>query len=453
MEKKSNNMKKSVALHNLGCKVNAYELERMSEKLSNSGYIIVPFSGPADFYIVNTCSVTNIADRKSRQLLHRARTNQPGAVIVAAGCYVDTHRDSHSLAEEADILVPNEAKPNIVEILKAWEQAHQTDTDSINPTPDSDSATGTSDTRHAAEGGYTRAFLKVQDGCNQFCTYCIIPYARGRIRSRDIADVLSETRDLIRKGYREFILTGIHLSSYGLDRPEEGEGLLTLIQRIADCPGVDRIRLSSLEPRIVTEEFARTLSEIPALCPHFHLSLQSGSDSVLKRMNRHYTTDEYRRGVEILRQYFRNPAITTDIIVGFPGESQEEFEETRSFVEDIKFYETHIFKYSRRKGTLADRMKGQLTEAEKGNRSRILQEIDRARRIEFANSFIGLPTREVLTEQLQVIEGQEYLTGYTREYVRVACPATDSSPNSLLSGTIKGRLNQDTMLFCPDQTS
>ncbi|MCR4890609.1 MAG: tRNA (N(6)-L-threonylcarbamoyladenosine(37)-C(2))-methylthiotransferase MtaB [Lachnospiraceae bacterium] len=445
-------MKKTVALHNLGCKVNAYELERMSEKLSNSGYTIVPFSDRADFYIVNTCSVTNIADRKSRQLLHRARANHPGAVIVAAGCYVDTHRESDSLAEQADILVPNEEKNNIVEILKAWEQAHGTDTDGIDPVSDSHPDTGLSDCRHPAEGGYTRAFLKVQDGCNQFCAYCIIPYARGRIRSRSIEDVLSETRKFIRKGYREFILTGIHLSSYGLDRSGEGEELLTLVQRIADCPGVDRIRLSSLEPRIVTEEFARTLSQIPALCPHFHLSLQSGSDSVLKRMNRHYTTDQYRRGVDILREFFANPAITTDIIVGFPGESQEEFEQTRSFVEDIKFYETHIFKYSRRKGTPADRMKGQLTEAEKGNRSRILQDIDNRRRIEFADSFIGLTAREVLTEQLQVIDGQQYLTGYTREYVRVACPASGLSPNCLLSGTITGRLNQDTMLFCPDHS-
>ena len=328
---------KKVALHNLGCKVNAYETEAMQELLEKHGYEIVPFQEGADVYIINTCTVTNMADRKSRQMLHRARKMNPDSIVVACGCYVQARKDD--IPDGIDIVIGNNKKQNIVEILdinheKAYEDLHLST---------------------AAE--HTRAYIKVQDGCNQFCSYCIIPFARGRVRSRSRDSVLEEVKTLAANGYKEVVLTGIHLSSYGIDCDDN---LLSLILAIHEVDGIERIRLGSLEPRIITEEFVQTIAQLPKMCPHFHLSLQSGCNATLKRMNRRYTAEEYYEKCRLLRKYFRNPALTTDVIVGFPGETEEEFAESKAFVDKVDFYETHIFKYSRREGTKAAAMKDQV---------------------------------------------------------------------------------------------
>ena len=432
MKIKQKTMKKTqkkAAIHNLGCKVNAYEMEKIAEKLISGGFTIVPFEEEADYYIINTCTVTNIADRKSRQMLHRARKMNPEAVVIAAGCYVDTHGDGTLVDESIDIAVPNSEKENIPDIIRNWEQSHDMEgtEDTAFPEENDDDRTGRTDPHRSGEGIYTRRFLKVQDGCNMFCSYCIIPYARGRIRSRKIDDVITEVRKLADNGYREFVVTGIHLSSYGKDRPGDKEELLDLLKAVDSIEGVRRIRLGSLEPRIITESFTQELKEIASICPQFHLSLQSGSDSVLKRMNRHYTGREYLESVEILRDHFDDPAITTDVIVGFPGETLEEFEETIEFLKKIKFYETHIFPYSRRKGTPADRMDGQITREEKHRRLKILKELDSIHRREFEERWIGKEA-EVLFE-----EGNE---GYTREYIRVKNMGTAVSTGTICRGIL-----------------
>jgi len=428
-------MRKFVAIHNLGCKVNAYETEGMAEKLIRAGFSVVSFDERADFYVVNTCSVTNIADRKSRQMLHRARKLNPDAVIIAVGCYVDTHGREGVCQDGVDIALPNTEKENIVEVIKAWEESHGTEEEETEE-PETSASYGeiirsSGEERHiSGEGIYTRKFLKVQDGCNMFCSYCIIPYARGRIRSKGISEVLSEIASLTEKGYREFVLTGIHLSSYGLERPEDKEDLLKLIMEADRLPGVRRLRLGSLEPRIITEEFARGLKGAKSICPHFHLSLQSGSDTVLKRMNRHYTAAEYLQSVEILRSYFDDPALTTDVITGFPGETEEEFKETYDFIKRTGFYETHIFPYSRRKGTAADRMDGQLVNSVKHERLATLQALDSENRKKYEDRHIG-KCAEVLFE-----DGNE---GYTREYIRVKCPNGKIKCGEIHTGTITGR--------------
>lgn len=406
-------MGKSVAFHNLGCKVNSYEMEIMMKELAKNGYLIVPFDQKADVYIVNTCSVTNIADRKSRQMIHRAKSSNPDAVIVAAGCYVDTNGDTDTKTEGVDICVANTEKKDIVGILDRYFDAHSLSCVSENM-PSDKNITG------LEEGLHTRCFIKVQDGCDQFCSYCIIPYARGRIHSRSIREITDEIKRYVREGYREFVPTGIHISSYGKDRPEDGEDLSDLIGRISEIENVRRIRLSSLEPNIITDEFAGKLSGIEQICPHFHLSLQSGSDEVLKRMNRHYTTKEYARAVDILRERFDDPAITTDIITGFPGETEEEFEETMAFVDRMDFYETHVFKYSRRKGTVADRMSGQITEAVKHDRSSKLLNLNKTKKRAFEDRHIKEgQLSEVLFEDTEEIRGKQCRTGYTREYIKV----------------------------------
>lgn len=404
-------MCKSVAFHNLGCKVNSYETEIMMKEMAENGYIIVPFDQKADIYVVNTCSVTNIADRKSRQMLHRARSMNPGALIIAAGCYVDTHDAAETKNEGVDICVSNKDKKDIVRIIND----HYADKGFT-------CGAAVSGNKCVELSGKlkTRCFIKVQDGCDQFCSYCIIPYARGRISSRRISEIVEETKRRVKEGYKEFVPTGIHISSYGKDRPEDKEDLLMLIRQLSETEGVQRIRLSSLEPRIVTEEFAKALSGIDQICPHFHLSLQSGSDAVLKRMNRHYTTDEYLNAVDILRRYFRDPAITTDIITGFPGETEEEFEKTVSFADRVNFYETHIFKYSRRRGTVADKMQGQLEESEKHRRSLILIEMNNRKKKAFENLHISDKLKsEVLFEDMEEAGGALCRTGYTREYIKV----------------------------------
>ncbi len=434
---------KSVALHNLGCKVNSYEMDVMQQRLQDRGYKIVPFDGAADIYIINTCTVTNIADRKSRQMIHRARRCNPDAVVVAVGCYVQTAAGEALEDGTVDIAVGNNRKKDIVSIieeyLKTREQPRVEKID-INNTREYEEMQLTRTAEH------TRAYIKIQDGCNQFCSYCIIPYARGRVRSRAEEDILQEVRGIVAAGYREIVLTGIHISSYGLDRG--GPELLQLIMKLHGIDGLKRIRLGSLEPRIVTEEFARQLSTLPGLCPHFHLSLQSGSDAVLGRMNRHYTAGEYFQTTEILRNCFRDPAITTDVIVGFPGETEEEFRETEAFVRKVNFYEMHIFKYSRRQGTRAAMMEGQLTEAEKGRRSAVLaqaeEEMSRSYRAGWLNRETG-----VLFEEKKQVAGGTYWIGHTPQYVKVAMEAGESADLSgqIVRGTPVGFLTEDILLL------
>ncbi len=434
---------KSVALHNLGCKVNSYEMDVMQQRLQDRGYKIVPFDAAADIYIINTCTVTNIADRKSRQMIHRARRCNPDAVVVAVGCYVQTAAGEALEDGTVDIAVGNNRKKDIVSIieeyLKTREQPRVEKID-INNTREYEEMQLTRTAEH------TRAYIKIQDGCNQFCSYCIIPYARGRVRSRAEEDILQEVRGIVAAGYREIVLTGIHISSYGLDRG--GLELLQLIRKLHEIDGLKRIRLGSLEPRIVTEQFARQLSALPGLCPHFHLSLQSGSDAVLGRMNRHYTAGEYFQTTEILRNCFRDPAITTDVIVGFPGETEEEFRETEAFVRKVNFYEMHIFKYSRRQGTRAAMMEGQLTEAEKGRRSAVLaqaeEEMSRSYRAGWLNRETG-----VLFEEKKQVAGGTYWIGHTPQYVKVAMEAGENADLSgqIVRGTPVGFLTEDILLL------
>ena len=422
---------KKVALHNLGCKVNAYETEAMQELLEEHGYEIVPFKEGADIYIINTCTVTNMADRKSRQMLHRARKMNPHAIVVACGCYVQAKSDE--LDECIDIVVGNNRKKDIIEILKEYERGREgtcQEMVDINHTKEYEEMHLTRTAEH------TRAYIKVQDGCNQFCSYCIIPYARGRVRSRDHESVLREVQGLASNGYKEVVLTGIHLSSYGMDT---GDHLLNLILDIHEVPGIQRIRLGSLEPRIITEEFARTLASLPKMCPHFHLSLQSGCDATLKRMNRRYTAEEYYEKCVLLRKYFYNPALTTDVIVGFPGETEEEFAQSKAFVDKVNFYETHVFKYSRREGTLAAKMENQVPETVKTVRSNELLELSRRKQRNYEEALIGT-TQEVLMEEEILHEGEKYQVGHTKEYVKIGQKTTENLTNQLVNVEIENGL-------------
>ena len=354
---------KKAALHNLGCKVNAYETEAMQQILENAGYEIVPFTEIADVYVINTCSVTNMADRKSRQMFHRAKKMNPDAIVVGAGCYVQTKEAQALVDESIDIVIGNNQKHELVTLLNEYEKEHTKQAQIVDINHEKQEY---EELHLKKTAEHTRAFIKVQDGCNQFCSYCIIPFARGRVRSRKMEDVLNEIKGLAKSGYKEVVLTGIHLSSYGVDT---GETLLSLIEHVHEIEGIERIRLGSLEPRIVTEDFAKRLSELTKICPHFHLSLQSGCDKTLKRMNRHYTCEEYAERCAILRKYFENPAITTDVIVGFPGETDADFETTREFLEKVHFYEMHVFPYSIRPGTPAAKME-QVSKAVKEERAR-----------------------------------------------------------------------------------
>lgn len=432
---------KKAALHNLGCKVNAYETEAMQHLLEEAGYEIVPFTQKADVYVINTCSVTNMADRKSRQMLHKAKKNNPDSIVVAAGCYVQTSEKEVLNDLSVDIVIGNDRKHDLVRLLEEYSL------DSVNDTVDD-----INDGKHDFEEFFidqtkehTRAFIKVQDGCNQFCSYCIIPYARGRVRSRRFENVIAEVERLAANGFKEVVLTGIHLSSYGVDF-EEATGLLELIQAVNAVKGIERIRLGSLEPKIVTEHFASELSKLDKICPHFHLSLQSGCDATLKRMNRKYTTKEYERGCELLRKYFVHPAITTDVIVGFPGETEEEFEQTKAYLEHIHFYEMHIFKYSKRKGTRAAVMPDQIDEQVKAARSEKLIALGHDMSKEFRKFYIG-KNEEVLFEEKVVIGDKEYFVGYTKEYVKVAKKTDENLENQIVSGRISGMLTDEILLF------
>lgn len=474
---------KKAALHNLGCKVNAYETEAMRQLLEEAGYEIVPFGPGADVYVINTCTVTNIADRKSRQMLHRARRMNPNAIVVAAGCYVQTAGAQAEQDSSIDIVLGNNCKKDLVEALRSFEMA-RSGSPGEDGCPDCGPQTGSMDEaeqesacRPAGSGegpaerstktriqdtridishtrefealslsrteAHTRAYMKVQDGCNQFCSYCIIPYARGRVRSRSLEDVVNEARTLAANGCQEIVLTGIHLSSYGCDL---GRTLPELIEAVHAVEGIRRIRLGSLEPGIITKEFAEVLANLPKFCPHFHLSLQSGCDATLKRMNRRYTSEEYAQKCELLRGIFCEPALTTDVIVGFPGETEEEFAQTTAFLRRIRLYETHIFKYSRRQGTRAAAMPDQIPESAKEERSRQLIALGEENRRAFELCHLNQET-EVLFEEKCLIGGRKYFTGYTKEYIRAAVPAGRNYENVLLTGRLSCELEPHVFLF------
>ena len=447
---------RKAALHNLGCKVNAYETEAMEQLLEAAGYEIVGFEEKADVYVINTCSVTNVADKKSRQMLHRAKAKNPDAVVVAAGCYVQAAADKLREDAAVDLIIGNNRKADLVPLLEAWFAGKEI-RESITDLAGSNEYEKLHINKQAE---HTRAFIKVQDGCNQFCSYCIIPYTRGRVRSRRPEEVVAEVRELAAAGYQEVVLTGIHLSSYGIEHMEgnpvsQGDWnhreLLALIREVHEIEGLERIRLGSLEPRIITEEFAKSLAELPKFCPHFHLSLQSGCDSVLKRMNRHYTTEDYLRRCEILRKYFKRPAITTDVIVGFPGETEEEFDITEKYLEKVHFYEMHVFKYSRRAGTKAAAMPDQIPEQIKGVRSDRLLALEQKMSEEFRKGFIGEKV-SVLFEEMITVDGKEYLVGHTPEYVKAALPKEECEKMHAASGVIleaeaKDLLTSDILLL------
>lgn len=429
------------AFHTLGCKVNIYETEVMEQLVTAAGAELVPFEAQADVYVVNTCSVTNMADRKSRQMLHRAKKTNPDALVCACGCYAQVADAEILKADGVDIIMGSDQKAEIVRIVSDYLNKGLE-----NAVTDVSKAKSFRKMSITGLREHTRADLKVQDGCNQFCSYCIIPYTRGRIRSKMKDDVIREVEDLVKNGIQEFVLTGIHLSSYGRDL-ENGDDLIGLIEAVSAVPGVKRIRLGSLEPRIVTEEFARRLAGVASVCPHFHLSLQSGAASTLKRMNRHYSPDEYRESCRILRKHFNDPAITTDVIVGFPGETEADFEESLAFVEEIGFYEMHVFKYSRRKGTAADRMPDQIREEVKTGRSKRMIELGERMSHDYRTRRIG-STAEILTEEKAEVNGETCYTGYTREYVRVCVPES-AGENRILTGVITEFSDKETLKMTP----
>lgn len=430
-------MGRRAAFHTLGCKVNAYETEAMEELLQTAGYDIVPFTEQADVYVVNTCSVTNMAERKSRQMLHRAKKLNPEAVVVATGCYVQVSEEEARADAAVDLVLGNNQKRQIVTALDAYFEGRAFDDVLADVEKEQYEELEVSTVLE-----HTRAFVKVQDGCNQFCSYCIIPYARGRVRSRRMENVIAEIKRLAEAGIQEVVLTGIHLSSYG--REIDGEShLIELIEAVHPIDGISRIRLGSLEPRIITEEFVGRLKKLHKVCPHFHLSLQSGCEETLKRMNRHYTPEEYYEKCKLLRAAFENPAITTDVIVGFPGETDEEFDKTRQFLEKVHFYEMHIFRYSRRKGTRADKMENQIPEEIKAQRSSILSSLESQMTKEFRTKWTGACVK-VLLEERQEINGVSYMVGHTPEYIKCAVE-TDAPDNTIIDAIIEGELTADVM--------
>ena len=489
-------MEKRVAFHNLGCKVNSYELDIMRQILRDEGFAEVSFQEEADIYVVNTCTVTNIADRKSRQMLHRAKKQNPQSVVIAVGCYVETDPARVEADDAIDLVIGNNKKTQIGQILRDFLEKREglkeaAGKEGPKPSFREDLTCAPSfEEMHLTSPGHTRAYIKIQDGCNQFCSYCIIPFARGRIRSRARSEILREVRGLVAGGIREVVLTGIHVSSYGLDlaadsEEEEadtgrrnrvpgavpfdpdraGSALLGLLAELNAVEGLKRIRLSSLEPRIMTERFIAALSGLEKVCPHFHLSLQSGCDATLRRMNRHYTTAEYMQSVELLRKYYDRPAVTTDVIVGFPGETEEEFEATCAFLEEIRFYEIHVFRYSRRNGTAAAKMPNQVPESVKALRSDRLLAMTAAQAADFRAQFEG-EEETILLEEICEHGGTSFWTGSTARYVTGAVPAgqlqqggcggaLDPEPENLsgtlVTGSFSGKVIRlsrgDAMLF------
>lgn len=478
---------KSVALHNLGCKVNSYEMDVMQQHLQKNGYKIVNFDQKADIYIINTCTVTNMADRKSRQMLHKAKKQNPDAIVVAVGCYVQTGEAEIEKDPCIDLAIGNNKKKDLVELVEAYlQQREELSKEAITDMTSSDDIEASLKTLHHTSvidinqetsyeemqlthtAEHTRAYIKIQDGCNQFCSYCVIPFARGRVRSRKPENVLAEIKTIANAGYKEVVITGIHLSSYGLDFYGESYNqtyksetsydqafqtganeLIKLLKQIHEIDGITRIRLGSLEPRVITKTFAKELQGMPKICPHFHLSLQSGCDSVLSRMNRQYTTKDFANSVKILRDVYDNPAITTDVITGFPGETEEEFSTTVAFLKEIHFFEMHVFPYSKREGTVAAGMSGQLTEKEKKARSAVLLEMDQKDSLSYRKDYLEKDV-EVLFEQEVSIADTSYQIGHTRNYVKVAKKKTPTCPD--LTGQeicchITGMVN-DEILLC-----
>ena len=435
---------KSVAFHNLGCKVNDYETDIMQQKFAENGFKVVPFTDKADIYVINTCTVTNIADRKSRQMLHRAKAMNPDSIVIAVGCYVQTDTKRVLQDEAVDIAIGNNQKANIINILNEYLEDNTKNSAilDINEQGMEYESMTLTDTAER-----TRAYIKIQDGCNQFCTYCLIPYARGRVRSRDKEDILAEIKRLCEKGYKEFVLTGIHVSSYGITSPNDlsQNKLADLLESIQEIEGVKRIRLSSLEPRVVTEDFAKRISKLSKLCPHFHLSLQSGCDETLKRMNRHYTSEEFYEGVLLLRKYYDDPAITTDIIVGFPGETEEEFEKSYAFAKKVGFYEMHIFKYSKRKGTPAEKFPDQVADADKDARSDKMIALGNKLSKEFRERHLN-KSSEVLYEEKKTINGKEYTIGHTPEYIKVARFTNEDLTDKIVTEVLKEFIKDDIVL-------
>jgi len=422
-----------VALYNLGCKVNSYEIDVMQQNLQENGFLIVPFDEMADIYLVNTCTVTNIADRKSRKMLHRARQQNPAAIVVAVGCFVQA--DDENLNDMSiDLAIGNNKKNDLIPILVEYiEKRHERkNVIDINKETTYEEMTLKQITNR------TRAFIKIQDGCNQFCSYCIIPHVRGRVRSRGEKSIISELTEPVNKGNREVVLTGINLSAYGEDFQKK-DALINLLTKLNQISDLCRIRLGSLEPQIITERFINKISGLTKVCPHFHLSLQSGCDTVLKRMNRHYTTADYAEKVELIRSVYQNkdkePAITTDIIVGFPGETEDEFNITKEFVRQIGFSEIHVFKYSKRKGTIAANMPFQIPVTTKKSRSLVLHEIGKELNKQFLTNYIGNKVT-VIPEEEKIINGIKYWLGYTAEYVRVALPLQNFEDISSTSGEL-----------------
>lgn len=447
---------KKVAFHNLGCKVNSYELDVMKQAMVDRGYEVVPFHEKADVYIINTCTVTNIADRKSRQMLHRSKKLNPDAVVVAVGCYVETDPERVRTDPAIDLAIGNNRKGQLVPLLEEYlrKRGSRSSDAAGEKVPDKTIGGETmEDLRlHPAyedmqlrRPGHTRAYIKIQDGCNQFCSYCIIPFARGRIRSRRPQEIIREVENLTRAGVKEVVLTGIHISSYGLewghegavpfDPEKSGPILLDLMERLQEIPGLERIRLGSLEPRIMTEPFIRRISQMPKVCPHFHLSLQSGCDATLRRMNRHYTAEEFMRSVDLLREMIDRPALTTDVIVGFPGETEEEFAQSLDFLKKVNFYEIHVFKYSVRRGTVAEKLPGQVPEPVKTQRSDVLLELTRRQADEYRRSFWGEP-EEILIEEPVNVGGRLCMAGHTMRYVQGLVPVGSGHGGDIVRGIV-----------------
>ena len=440
-------MKKSAAFLSLGCKVNSYETEAMRGMFEAAGYEIVDFKDNADVYVINTCTVTNIADRKSRQMLHQAKKRNPDAIIAAVGCYVQASEKALLSDSAVDIVVGNNRKSDIVSMVERYQDSRSKEeliTD-INAQREYETLNVITTMEK------TRAFIKIQDGCNRFCSYCIIPYVRGRVRSRKEEDILSEIGELAKRGYKEFVLTGIHISSYGTDllTDEEKEQrkmpLAELIRKVALIEGIERIRLGSLEPRIVTEEFVQVIASVKQFCPHFHLSLQSGSDTVLSRMNRKYSAQEYYDRVVMLKKYFEHPAFTTDVIVGFPGETDKEFEETMNFVKKIGFSHIHVFKYSRRAGTKAADMPDQIPEEVKNRRSNELIAVSDTMSKEYKALFVGR-IEKILVEEEIVIDDIKYQIGHNERYLKLAVRCETDYSNQIINAQVLQDLTDEIML-------
>lgn len=433
---------RKAALHNLGCKVNSYETEAMTQLLKKAGYEIVSFQDQADVYIINTCSVTNMADRKSRQMLHKAKKQNPNAVVVATGCYVQTATEKVAQDLSIDLVVGNNRKKAIVEILneyyaekEAGEQVKEEYVIDINHTDEYEDLEISTVTEH------TRAHLKIQDGCNNFCSYCIIPYARGRIRSRTMESIKAELERLSASGFKEIVLTGINLSCYD----DNGKKLIDVIEMADNVNGIERIRLGSLDPEVVTEDFVERLGKVKKICPHFHFSLQSGCDKTLKAMNRHYTSDEYYEKCQLIRKYIDNPAFTTDVIVGFPGETEEDYISSREFVKKIKFAELHVFKYSKRDGTVAAKMPNQIDEKIKTLRSEDLIKTGEELTKEFRQAKIGQDTT-VLFEEKILLDNKEYWVGHTVDYIKIAVPEKENLEGQIRKVNVKDFLTNEIML-------